>query len=315
MQSCASARLSLRFLGLVLLLVLLAGCVALGSTQQRVNRAQKTVRVSGYVLDSVSHKPAHGVLVKSHYSGYQAHTDASGHFVLQLPRRRYKKRERLVVETALFTGSTPVPVDTAQSVTLLLTRTAYRFVSNGCLQRADSVHMSPFATPLLGLPGSQMAFLIRDTTARQPRKLRALTLRVGKQGFPREPFRIRIYRYNGSGQPPGEDLLTENIGWSPPQEGVYSVDYLPYEVMLPAEGFFIAVEYAFDLHFLPNPIEPYVPTGLVLRPPCAFASTCTWVSVTGKEWHRATASENCWPRYESAISAEVESAPSQPGKR
>jgi hypothetical protein len=315
-QLCTAnmTRLSLRSFRLLLLSSLLSGCVASGLVPQRGNRAEKTFRVSGYVLDSVGRKPAPGVLVKSNNSGHQAHTDASGHFVLQLPHKRTNTRERLVVETLLFAGSTPVPVDTTQSVTLLLTRTAYRFAPDGCLQPTDSVHMSPVATPLLGIPGTQMAFLIRDTTVHQPRKLRAVTLRVGNNGFPREPFRVRIYRYNGSGQPPGEDLLTENIGWSLPQEGVYSVDYLPSEVMLPAEGYFIAVEYALDLRFTLNPIEPYVPIGPVLRPPCAFANTCTWVYATGKEWHRATASENCWPLYESAVHIEVEPAPSPAGK-
>ena len=33
--------------------------------------------------------------------------------------------------------------------------------------------------------------------------------------------------------------------------------------------------------------------------------------VIGKGWHRATAAENCWPLYESALSVEVEPAPAK----
>ena len=89
-QKCPALEQRPLFLGLLLLQVLLTGCVTSGAWPQ-ASRPERTFRVSGYVLDSVSHKPAPGVLVKSHYSGYQAHTDASGHFVLQLPRRRHKK--------------------------------------------------------------------------------------------------------------------------------------------------------------------------------------------------------------------------------
>ena len=59
-------------------------------------------------------------------------------------------------------------------------------------------------------------------------------------------------------------------------------------------------------------MEGYVPIGPVLRPPYAFADTRTWEYVNGKGWHRITPAQNCWPRYESAISAEVEPLPPSP---
>ena len=44
---------------------------------------------------------------------------------------------------------------------------------------------------------------------------------------------------------------------------------------------------------------------------CAQPDSRTWAYVIGIGWHRATAVENCWPLYESAISVEVEPAPAK----
>ena len=80
--------------------------------------------------------------------------------------------------------------------------------------------------------------------------------------------------------------------------------------MLPASGFFLALEYTVgsdNFYFMPY-TTGYIPVGPLLRPPYSFAGTRTWLYEISKGWHRATPAQNCWPRYESALSLEVEPA-------
>ncbi|GAA4043251.1 hypothetical protein GCM10022409_31560 [Hymenobacter glaciei] len=243
-------------------------------------------------------------------------TDENGRFVLTIPNTAHKYPKELIVESLLYQGRVALPADTTQRITLLVQRSSFRFKPYYCQRLADSVHFSPHAMPLLGIPGAQMAFLIQDSTAHQPRRLKTLTFRFGPNGFPQESFRVRIYQYNGPEQPPGEDLLTENCTVQDIHEGFLSFDISAYNVSLPPAGFFVSLEWMVtELRGITSQMQGYAPTGPILRPPCAFDDTRTWAYVFGKGWHRATAVENCWPLYESALSVEVEPAPNQPAGR
>ena len=307
----------MRFTGLFLLLVLLAGC-AVRSSQSTTQRFQKgqSASVSGYVLDAATRQPMAGVPVAK--NGAQTRTAKDGFFRLKYPsanNRAYMSKEldELGVYSLKYAGSAAIPVDTAQRVTLLLVRNTYHFPPHGHLRPADSVHVSPCHSPWQSLPGSQRAFLIQDSSIHQPRKLRTLTFRIGKEGFDREPFRVRIYQYNGPDKAPGEDLLTENFVVSAATEGTLTYDLTDYEVKVSSNGFFLALEYVVsgDHFWLDYHMVGHVPTGPILRPPCARADIRTWEYVIGQGWHRATAVETCWPLYESAISVEVEPAPAK----
>ena len=83
------------------------------------------------------------------------------------------------------------------------------------------------------------------------------------------------------------------------------------------DSFFLGLEYTVggDKFLCFDPMDNYTPTGPVLRPPCARPDIRTWEYVIGKGWQRATAVENCWPLYESALSVEVEPAPIPPTRR
>ena len=324
---------SARFL-IVALLPLLAACAAsvpnyvwqpgtsyptAASMPNALSRIpEETFRVSGYVLDAVSRKPVAGVLVEDDYWGEffkPAQTDANGYFVLHLPVSRRRVVRQLVVRTVFYEGRAVTPADTAQRVTLLLKRNAYRIQPYGCQRPADSVRIPPYvAMPFQGLPGGQIAFLIQDSTVRQPHKVRTLTFRIGRNGFPREPFRVRVYQYSSHQEaPPGKDLLEEDFLICEGKEGVFTYDVSPYDIVVSGTDFFVALEYVTgsDKFYCNDPIPNYTPTGPVLRPPCARADIRTWEYTIGKGWHRATAVENCWPLYESALSVEVEPAPAK----
>ena len=172
----------------------------------------------------------------------------------------------------------------------------------------------------MGYPGSQFAFLMRDSLLQQAQKLRAVTFKIGGyDGIAPETFQLHIYQYNGRlDAPPVDDILLENFNISPSasETGFLTYDVSAYNIIVPENGFFLAIEYFLgDIHGLEYPLVDYKPTGPILRPPCARADIRTWEYVIGKGWHRATNVENCWPLYESALSVEVEPAPKQPTGR
>ena len=302
---------SARFL-LVVLLSMWGGAGLVGCAYRVL--PEKTFRVTGYVLDAASRKPIPKVWVEDilRLGGSFAQTDSSGHFVMLLPKHKEKVRQ-LMVKTVLYEGAVTVAADTTRHVTILLQRNAFRFKPYGCQQLADSARIPRYAGPIDGLPGSQFAFLFRDTTNRQPHKLRTFTFNTGPSGFPRWPFGVHIYPYrNQPAAPTAPDLLLENI-YIFPQEGIFSYDVGSYNIVLLANGFYLIIEYLVGCDHCPSlsPLLNYVPTGPVLRPPCARADIRTWGYAIGKGWHRATAAENCWPLYESALSVEVEPAPAK----
>ena len=291
------------------------GSPPIDSVRVSFNLPEKTFRVVGNVLDNVSRQPVPKVSVC--WSGYplrKTRTDANGHFVLYLPvaRRKYYGEGLLTVQTLYYEASTVVPTDSAKPVTLLLKRNTYQVKPFGCQQLSDMESVSPYATrQLTGYLGTQCAFLIRDSTNREPYKLRAVTLSVGRDGFGREPMRLRIYRYDEQlNAPPGDDLFRENFVICPPNEGVFTYDLSSYDILISGTGFFLAVEYTTgsDSFYCKYPTVNYIPRGLVLHPPCTRADSRTWEYLGGSAWHQVTVAENCWPLYESALSVEVEPA-------
>ena len=124
----------------------------------------------------------------------------------------------------------------------------------------------------MGAADSQFAFLIQNSAARQPHELRTVTFRIGRGGFPREPFRLRIYQYNDDPDaPPGKELLTEYFNISSAIEGECTYNLIPYNIVATGRGFFMALEFiaGADKFYTQHPILNYSPTGPVLRPPRA----------------------------------------------
>ena len=169
----------------------------------------------------------------------------------------------------------------------------------------------PYESPA----NAQFAFLIWDSTARQSQKVRAVSLRVGRQAIPREPMRLHIYQCNGSpAAGPGADLLFyETINICPSREGAFTYDLSLSNVILPAGDFFVGLEFVVsaDNFYCADTVAGYVPTGRILHPPHTRADFPTWARSGPTGWHPAPMPESRWPLYESALSVEVEPAPAK----
>ena len=160
-----------------------------------------------------------------------------------------------------------------------------------------------------GLPGSQYAFFVKNEKNKRLGSVRTVSFYIGENGFPREPFRVRIYKADGNYNAPNTDLLTENVIVSAPQGGQwYTIDLTPYNIIAPEEGFFVAMEWVVsgDKFFATNFMDDYTPYGQIMRPTFEFKESRTWNYSMGKGWSLITAANSRGLRYNAMIKAEVD---------
>ena len=160
-----------------------------------------------------------------------------------------------------------------------------------------------------GLPGSQYAFFVKNTKNKRLGNVRTVSFYIGENGFPREPFRVRLYKADGNYNAPNTDLLTENVVVSAPQGGQwYTVDLTPYNIVAPEEGFFVAMEWVVsgDKFFATNFMDDYTPYGQIMRPTFEFKESRTWHYSIGKGWSLLTLANSQGLHYNAMIKAEVD---------
>ena len=160
-----------------------------------------------------------------------------------------------------------------------------------------------------GLPGCQYAFFVKNDRNKRLGNVRTVSFYIGENGFPREPFRVRLYKADGNYNAPSTDLLTENVVVSAPQGGQwYTVDLTPYNIMAPEEGFFVAMEWVVsgDKFFATNCMDDYTPYGQIMRPTFEVKESRTWNYSIGKGWSLITTANSQGLRYNAMIKAEVD---------
>ncbi|MFD1467356.1 carboxypeptidase-like regulatory domain-containing protein [Hymenobacter caeli] len=160
-----------------------------------------------------------------------------------------------------------------------------------------------------GQAGSQYAFFVKNDKNKRLGAVRTVSFYIGENGFPREPFRVRLYKADGNYNSPNTDLLTENVVVSAPQGGQwYTVDLTPYNVVAPDEGFFVAMEWVVsgDKFFTTNFMDDYTPYGQIMKPTFEFKESRTWTYSIGKGWNLMTLANGNGQRYNAMIKADVD---------
>ena len=159
-----------------------------------------------------------------------------------------------------------------------------------------------------GLPGQQYAFYVKNEKGKKLGNIRSASFYIGENGFPREPFRVRIYKADGNYNSPNTDLLNDNVVVSAPKGGQwYTIDLTPYNIPAPDEGFFVAMEWIVsgDNFYTTNFMDSYTPYGQIMRPTFEFKESRTWSYTIGKGWSLLTLASN-GQRWNAMIKAEVD---------
>ena len=276
--------------------------------------AQK-VEIKGVIVDKDTKEPLPFTSIGLKNEQIGALTNEHGQFVVPAPTQN--TADSLVV-VALGYGRRAVLVKRGVAVASLTIELPKRAVALGNItvkagkiknlglgSRSDD----PGEGMIQGLPGSQYAFFVKNEKKKRLGNVRTVSFYIGENGFPREPFRVRLYKADGNYNAPNTDLLTENVVVSAPQGGQwYTVDLTPYNIIAPEEGFFVAMEWVVsgDKFFTTNFMDDYTPYGQIMRPTYEFKESRTWNYTMGKGWSLITASNGQGLRYNAMIRAEVD---------
>lgn len=310
---------------LIFVLLLVAGGVAGCASSALRQRPEKTFRVSGYVLDSVSRKPVAGVFVNAYdrdnYFGLPQ-TDKRGHFVLKLPVSDRSRLTHLTVNTVLYEGSAAIPTDTASEVLLLLRRNAKPLPASACTAGLpDTLRMKPYASQANPMPGCELAFLLKNSSTQGTDTVRSLSLDVNRLGISQgdsEVFYVlKAYLPNGPEQGPGTDVMPD---WSPRlvlsrsmalspagKKGLFTFDLSEYHIPVPPQGVFISLYRIVVEGWRPGLecLNNYTPSGALLRPACNLTENNVWVQTYRKGWCPIPPAENPVPLYHEAVRVEL----------
>jgi CarboxypepD_reg-like domain len=276
--------------------------------------AQKA-EIKGVIVDKDTKEPLPFTSIGLKNEQIGALSNEHGQFVVPAPTQNTADslvvvalgygRRAVLVKRGVAVASLTIELPKRAVALANVTVKAGKIKNLGLGSRADN----PGEGMIQGLPGSQYAFFVKNDKKKRLGNVRTVSFYIGENGFPREPFRVRLYKADGNYNAPNTDLLTENVVVSAPQGGQwYTVDLTPYNIIAPEEGFFVAMEWVVsgDKFFTTNFMDDYTPYGQIMRPTYEFKESRTWNYTMGKGWSLITASNGQGLRYNAMIRAEVD---------
>src|SRR6476469_6045650 len=279
-----------------------------------VANAQKA-EIKGVIVDKDTKEPLPFTSIGLKNEQIGALSNEHGQFVVPAPTQN--TADSLVV-VALGYGRRAVLVKRGVAVASLTIELPKRAVALGNVTvKAGKVKNlglgsrsdDPGEGMIQGLPGSQYAFFVKNEKKKRLGNVRTVSFYIGENGFPREPFRVRIYKADGNYNSPNTDLLTENVVVSASRGGEwYTIDLSTYNIPAPEEGFFVAMEWIVggDKFYSTNFMDNYTPYGQIMRPTFEFKESRTWSYTIGKGWNLLTLANGNGQRYNAMIKAEVD---------
>ena len=276
--------------------------------------AQK-VEIKGVIVDKDTKEPLPFTSIGLKNEQIGALSNEHGQFIVPAPTQNMADslvvvalgyaRRAVLVKRGVAVASLTIELPKRAVALGNITVKAGKIKNLGMGSRSDN----PGEGMIQGLPGSQYAFFVKNDKKKRLGNVRTVSFYIGENGFPREPFRVRLYKADGNYNAPNTDLLSENVVVSAPQGGQwYTVDLTPYNIIAPEEGFFVAMEWVVsgDKFFATNFMDDYTPYGQIMRPTYEFKESRTWNYTMGKGWSLITASNGQGLRYNAMIRAEVD---------
>ncbi|UOQ54516.1 carboxypeptidase-like regulatory domain-containing protein [Hymenobacter cellulosivorans] len=271
-------------------------------------------KISGRIVDQKTKEPIPfaSIGLKEEQSG--ALTNEYGFFQMAMPE---KNAQDSLVVLALGYFRKAILVKKGASLQDLIIEVPKRVIEiQGVTVKGGKVKDlslgSKGSTPgegmIQGLPGQQYAFFVKNEKGKKLGNVRSVSFYIGENGFPREPFRVRLYKADGNYNSPNTDILTDNVVVSAPKGGEwYTIDLNSYNIPAPEEGFFVAMEWIVsgDKFYTTNFMDSYTPYGQIMRPTFEFKESRTWTYSIGKGWSLITLANNGM-RYNAMIKAEVD---------
>ena len=290
-------------------LLLLLSLLTIGAANQATAQtADQAPNLKGRVLDAKTHLPVPYASLSLLHEPDWTLASAKGHFKLAAPKK--SANDTLLVQCP---GYLPHPVLVSNHVLLDTTLMLEKAVASPknqplnsaqpIIRRLGSLAKKPGEGMIQGFRGSQYALLIEPSSKLRVGSIRNVSFFIGEGGWPKDSFRIRIYRADGPNHSPGTNLLNENLIVAAPGGGQwFTVDITKYIVEVPHDGFFVAMEWVFDLG-----IDEHGMAGAQwMRPTYEFRDSRTWSFTIGKGWQLLNPKISESRAYNAMISAEIE---------
>jgi hypothetical protein len=283
--------------------------IILGSA---AGRAQSN-RITGRVVDAQSKDPIAFASIALRDEQTGALTNEYGYFQLAMPVRSL---DDSIVVMALGFRRTALLVRRGAMEDLIIELPRQNIKLDNVTVEASKVKAmllgartsAPGDGMIQGIPGSQYATLMKNDRHRRLGFVRSVSFYIGENGYPREPFRVRLYKADGNYNAPNSDMLVDNVVVSAARGGEwFTVDLTSYNILAPEEGFFVAMEWIVsgDKFYTTNFMDNYTPYGQILRPTFEFKESRTWNYTIGRGWSLVTLA-NGGSRYNAMIRAEVD---------
>ena len=272
-------------------------------------------RITGRVVDEKTQDPIPFASINLIEEQTGALTNEYGYFQLAMPT---KVTEDSVVVLALGYKRTALYVKRGTNMEEIIIQLPKQNIllsevkvnSGGIKPLQLGAHSnSPGSGMIQGMPGSQYAFYCKNDKKKSLGVIRTVSFYIGENGFPREPFRVRIYKADGNYDAPNSDMLTESVIVSAARGGEwFTIDLSPYNLVAPPEGFYVAMEWIVsgDKFYTTNFMDNYTPYGQILRPTFEFKDSRTWSYAIGRGWNLVTLA-NSGARFNAMVKAEVDS--------
>lgn len=285
-------KLILLFTGVFLLLLPLLG------------RAQE-YRIGGRVVDAKTKEPVPFAILSLQRQGTHGLTNEKGYFQL-LGSGAYAQDSLLFMLLGFSRRALLVERGKAEDLLVeLAPQTIGPFIS--CPVKPHVVEPASKDEIIEGAPNSQYAFFISNENRRQSRKMRTVSFYIGDNGLPMKAFCIRIYKADGKNHSPHSLLLKERVFLTVPRSGEwYNRDLSRYNIVVPQEGYFVALEFGESASALPQPdMDKYIPSGQMMWPACDLKKKYSWSYSLEKSWVPFPLSKSSC-RYSAMIKVEVD---------
>ena len=208
--------------------------------------------LSGIVLEADTEEPVSYATLQAKGTLRGTVADHQGQFSLELNAEQLS--DTLIFNAMGYTGTSILAKDlihqgnhriflSTETVTLPAVEvTSYRFapvkVGHWCKRASKSVYMDTH--------GQQTALYIPNPNKEEPAMLGKVWYYLAKEGNTEAPFRVRVYAKDPQTGGPGEDLLKAFVVAKPNhQHGWYAVELVQYDIDMPADGCFVAMEGVF----------------------------------------------------------------------
>jgi len=270
-------------------------------------------RITGRVVDAESKEPIPFASINLREEQTGALTNEYGFFQLAMPVRSI---DDSIIVMALGFKRTALMVRRGQMEDVIIELPRQSIKLDNVIVEATKVrpmmlgaHSNTPGTGMIqGMPGSQYATLMKNEKSKKFGFIRSVSFFIGENGFPREPFRVRLYKADGNYNSPNTDMLLDNLVVSATRGGEwFTVDLTRYSIPAPEDGFYVAMEWIVsgDKFYTTNFMDNYTPYGQILRPTFEFKESRTWNYTIGRGWSLITLA-NGNSRYNAMIRAEVD---------